>query len=78
MKKFFTLVALAFSAISMSAQESAIYAWQDDFEANNTITFADGAKIQITGNTRFFSLRNCNRPACDYRLRHFIKGCRPD
>ena len=51
MKKFFTLVALAFSAISMSAQESAIYAWQDDFEANNTITFADGAKIQITGNT---------------------------
>jgi hypothetical protein len=50
MKKFFTLVALAFTAISMSAQESAIYAWQDDFEANNTITFADGAKIQITGN----------------------------
>ncbi|MBO7660788.1 MAG: hypothetical protein J6S65_04560 [Bacteroidaceae bacterium] len=50
MKKFFTLVALAFTAVSMSAQESAIYAWQDEFEANNTITFADGATIQITGN----------------------------
>jgi hypothetical protein len=51
MKKLFTLAALAFSAISMNAQESAIYSWQDDFEQANTITFADGATIQITGNT---------------------------
>ena len=50
MKKFFTLAALALTAISMNAQESALYSWQDDFEANNKITFADGATIQITGN----------------------------
>lgn len=50
MKKFFTLVALAFTAVSLSAQESATYAWQDDFAAANKITFADGATIQITGN----------------------------
>ncbi len=51
MKKFFTLVALALTALSMNAQDTAIYSWQDDFEAANLITFADGATIQITGNT---------------------------
>ncbi|MBR3530242.1 MAG: hypothetical protein IKN83_02640 [Bacteroidaceae bacterium] len=50
MRKLFTLLALAFTCICVNAQETAIYSWQDDFSAANSITFADGATITITGN----------------------------
>ncbi|MBO7558645.1 MAG: hypothetical protein J6T52_09150 [Bacteroidaceae bacterium] len=50
MRKLFTLLALALTCIGVNAQETAIYSWQDDFAAANSITFADGATITITGN----------------------------
>ena len=36
--------------ISKNAPNIAIYSWQDDFSVANSITFADGATITITGN----------------------------
>ena len=50
MRKIFTLLALALTFIGVNAQETAIYSWQEDFSAANSITFADGATITITGN----------------------------
>ena len=50
MRKIFTLLALALTFIGVNAQETAIYSWQDDISAANSITFADGATITITGN----------------------------
>ena len=41
MRKLFTLLALAFTCICVNAQETAIYSWQDDFSAANSITFAE-------------------------------------
>ncbi|MBO7102635.1 MAG: hypothetical protein J6W02_03010, partial [Bacteroidaceae bacterium] len=50
MRKLFTLLAFALTCIGVNAQETAIYSWQEDFSAANSITFADGATITITGN----------------------------
>lgn len=50
MRKIFTLLAFALTFIGVNAQETAIYSWQDDFSAANSITFSDGATITITGN----------------------------
>lgn len=50
MRKLFTLLVVALTCICVNAQETAIYSWQDDFSAANSITFSDGATITITGN----------------------------
>ena len=50
MRKLFTLLVLAFTCICVNAQETAIYSWQEDFTAANSVTFSDGATITITGN----------------------------
>lgn len=49
MKKTFTLLAMAFAAMSMNAQT--ILAWNDDLDKANTITFDNGYTIAITGKT---------------------------